>query len=70
MDKHLDRWSADPRVQFIFGLDQTAAKHVLADDLQAAAWQPLDRPPRYQVKTQPRQKPTRVKEQIAVNESF
>ncbi len=24
--KHLDRWSADPRVQFIFGLDQTAAQ--------------------------------------------
>ena len=37
--KHLDRWSADARVQFIFGLDQTAARHVLADDLQAAAWQ-------------------------------
>src|SRR5207245_642013 len=46
--KHLDRWSADPRVQFIFGLDQTAAKHVLADDLQAAVWQKLERPARYQ----------------------
>jgi len=68
--KHLDRWSADPRVQFIFGLDQTAAKHVLADDLQAAAWQPLDRPARYQVKTQPRQKPTRVKEQIVREREF
>src|SRR5271155_3019976 len=49
--KHLDRWSADPRVQFIFGLDQTAAKHVLADDLPAAAWHKLDRPARYQVQT-------------------
>jgi len=68
--KHLDRWSADPRVQFIFGLDQTAAKHVLADDLQAAAWQPLNRPARYQVKTQPRQKPTRVKEQIVREREF
>jgi hypothetical protein len=68
--KHLDRWSADPRVQFIFGLDQTAAKHVLADDLQAAAWRPLDRPARYQVKTQPRQKPTRVKEQIVREREF
>src|SRR5205814_2858902 len=26
--KHLDRWSADPRVQFIFGLDKSWAKHV------------------------------------------
>src|SRR5438132_13849689 len=39
--KYLDRWSADARVRFIFGLDQTAARHVLADDLQAAAWQTL-----------------------------
>lgn len=68
--KHLDRWSADPRVRFIFGLDQTAARHVLADDLQAAAWQTLHRPPRYQVKTQPRQKPTRVKEEIVRQREF
>jgi Transposase DDE domain group 1 len=68
--KHLDRWSADPRVQFIFGLDQTAARHVLADDLQAAAWQELERPPRYEVKTQPRHKPTRVKEEIVRQREF
>jgi hypothetical protein len=68
--KHLDRWSADPRVQFIFGLDQTAAKHVLADDLQGAVWQKLERPARYQVKTQPRRKPPRVKEQIVRERGF
>ena len=68
--KHLDRWSADPRVRFIFGLDQTAARHVLADDLQAAAWQELERPPRYEVKTQPRRKPTRVKEEIVRQREF
>ena len=68
--KHLDRWSADPRVRFIFGLDQTAARHVLADDLQAAAWQELKRPPRYEVKTQPRRKPTRVKEAIVRQREF
>jgi hypothetical protein len=68
--KHLDRWSDDPRVQFIFGLDQTVARHVLADDLQVAAWQELERPPRYEVKTQPRQKPTRVKEQIVRERGF
>jgi hypothetical protein len=68
--KHLDRWSADPRVQFIFGLDQSWAKHVAADDLPASAWQPLDRPARYQVKTQPRRKPTRVKEQIVREREF
>jgi hypothetical protein len=68
--KYLDGWSADPRVQFIFGLDQTASKHVLADDLPASAWQPLDRPARYQVKTQPRQKPARVKERIVRTRDF
>jgi hypothetical protein len=36
--KHLDRWSADPRVQFLFGLDKSWAKHVSADDLPPAAW--------------------------------
>jgi len=68
--KHLDRWNADTRVQFIFGLDQTAARHVLADDLQAAAWQALHRPPRYEVKTQPRHKPPRVKEEIVRQREF
>jgi hypothetical protein len=68
--KHLDRWNADPRVQFIFGLDQTAARHVLADDLQAAAWQQLERRPRYDVKTQPRQKPAHVKEEIVRERAF
>jgi hypothetical protein len=68
--KYLDGWSADPRVQFVFGLDQSWAKHVSADDLPAAAWQPLNRPARYEVKTQPRQKPTRVKEQIVREREF
>lgn len=68
--KHLDRWNADPRVRFIFGLDATWAKHVLADDLQAAAWQQLDRPPRHEVKTQPRRKPKRVKEEIVRRREF
>ena len=68
--KHLDRWSADPRVQFLFGLDQTWAKHVSADDLPVTAWQTLQRPARYQVKTQPRQKPARVKEQIVREREF
>jgi hypothetical protein len=68
--KYLDGWNADPRVQFLFGLDQTAARHVLADDLQAAAWKKLDRPARYEVKTQPRKKRVRVKEQIVRQREF
>jgi hypothetical protein len=68
--KHLDGWNADPRVRFIFGLDKSWTKHVKADDLPAAAWKPLDRPARYEVKTQPRQKPPRVKEEIVRQREF
>jgi hypothetical protein len=58
-----------PRVRFIFGLDKSWEKHVSADDLQASAWQKLDRP-HYHVKTQPRQKRKRVKEQIVRQREF
>jgi len=68
--KHLDRWSADTRVQFIFGLDNTAARHYLADELDAAVWQHLQRRPRYQVKTQTRQRPERLKERIVRQREF
>jgi len=68
--KHLDRWAANERVQFIFGLDNIPARHVLADDLPANAWQPLQRPARYDVKTVPRRRPTRVKEEIVKQRGF
>jgi hypothetical protein len=68
--QHLDRWNADPRVRFIFGMDNTAPRHVLADDLQDADWKPLERRGRYEIKTQPRQKPARVKEKIVRERAF
>jgi Transposase DDE domain group 1 len=68
--QHLDRWDDDPCVQFIFGIDAMPNLHVLADDLPAAAWQPLARPPRYQVQTQPRRRPANIKEQIVVERGF
>jgi hypothetical protein len=68
--QHLDRWSADPRVQFIFGMDVTGMRHYLADELAASAWHTLERPARYEVKTQPRQRPERVKERIVRERAF
>ena len=68
--RHLDRWTSDPRVQFLFGMDATANLHVLADDLPAEAWQPLERPARYRVQTRPRQRPERVKEKIVRERAF
>jgi len=67
---HLDRWVADARVQFIFGMDATAARHYMADNLPAAAWQPLQRPARYQVKTRTRSRPERVKDKIVRDRAF
>ena len=67
---HLDRWTDDARVQFLFGLDRTVGRHVLADDLLPDAWQPLVRPPRYEVKTTTRARPERVKEQIVRAREF
>jgi hypothetical protein len=67
---HLDRWAADLRVRFIFGLDCTPNKQALADDLPAQAWQTLKRPARYQVKTQPRQRPENIKEQVVKERNF
>jgi hypothetical protein len=68
--KHLDRWAADERVQFIFGVDNIPARHILADDLPADVWQALERPARYEVKTRPRRRPERVKEQIVKERAF
>jgi hypothetical protein len=68
--RHLDRWNADQRVQFIFGMDVQPNVHVLADDLPAEAWQPLARLPRYTVKTAPRARPENVKERIVREREF
>lgn len=62
--KHLDRWDADGRVEFLFGMDVQASSHVLLDDLPETAWRKLQRPPRYEVKTQPRARPENVKQRI------
>ena len=68
--KHLDRWSADERVRFIFGADCTPALHIVADDLPRNAWKTLLRPARYRVKTQPRARPEKIKERIVRKRQF
>ena len=67
--EHLDRWDQD-RVQFHFGYDAYENLNQRADDLEKSQWQRLERPPRYTVKTQPRTKPERVKEQIVVEREY
>jgi hypothetical protein len=68
--RHLDRWSDDPRVRFIFGIDCMPNLHVLADDLPKNAWEKLRRPPRYQAQTKRRRRPDNVKEQVVRQREF
>ncbi|HUY36504.1 MAG TPA: IS1380 family transposase [Pirellulales bacterium] len=60
----LDRWHELGNVQFIFGMDVTAARHIEADDLPKTAWKTLHRPPRYEVRTKRRRRRDRVKQQV------
>jgi Transposase DDE domain group 1 len=68
--EHLDRWDDDRRVHFIFGFEAFANLKALAEDLPACAWKPLQRPARYAVKTQARQRPDNVKEARVVAREF
>jgi hypothetical protein len=68
--QHLDRWNADPRIRFIFGYDAMPNLVEIADNLAESCWQPLERPPHYQVQTEPRQRPANVKEQVVVAREF
>jgi hypothetical protein len=68
--EYLDRWTDDPRVQFIFGYQAYPNLKGIAEDLPARAWKRLQRPPRYEVKTQPRQRPDNVKEAVVVARNY
>lgn len=66
----LDRWTDDERVSFVFGADATAPRWLLAENLPQKAWEPLVRPPRYDVRTKPRSRPQNVKEAIVETREF
>ncbi len=68
--QHLDRWDADGRVRFVFGYDACANLVELAAALPERAWTPLRRPPRYEVRTQPLQRPDNVKEAAVIRREF
>lgn len=68
--QHLDLWAGLPGVTFVFGYDARLNLIELADDLPATAWKPLDRPARYEVQTQPRKRPEKVKDRIVRERKF
>jgi hypothetical protein len=62
--KHLDGWDAAGNIRFVFGYEASPSLQVRADRLPESSYRLLERPPRYQIKTAPRQKPQRVKAEI------
>jgi hypothetical protein len=68
--RFLDGWDSDARIRFFLGYDATPNLKEIADDLPELEWRPLQRPARYQVKTQPRQQPANVKEQVVKQREF
>lgn len=65
----LDRWD-NGGLKFILGLDAHPKAVALADALSAKAWTPLARVPTYEILTEPRTKPDRVKEAIVRERGF
>jgi hypothetical protein len=65
----VDRWH-EQGTRFILGMDAHAKVVELAKGLPASAWSPLERPPKYEIQTEPRTKPDRVKEQIVLEKQY
>ena len=66
---HLDRWDEEG-VKFNFGFDAVRPLMIAAENLPESAWHRLARPPKYEVKTDPRQRPENVKDRIVREREF
>jgi hypothetical protein len=68
LTEHLDRWAEI--VDFVFGADANSALVRRAEGLEEACYKPLKRQSKYTVKTEPRERPRNVKEQIVEQREF
>jgi hypothetical protein len=68
--EHLDRWDDAGDVRFLFGIEAHATLMAQAERLPAAAYSFLERPPKYEVRTVPRERPERVKAAIVGERGF
>lgn len=66
---HFDCWD-EQGVAFVFGYDAAANLVALAEKLPKTAWERLRRPEKYEVQTEPRERPENVKEQIVKEREF
>jgi hypothetical protein len=65
----LDRWD-EAGVGFILGMDAHPKVVRLAEGLSEQSWRALERLPKYEILTEPRRRPDRVKEQIVVQRGY
>jgi hypothetical protein len=63
LSAELDRWDGQG-IKFIFGMDAHPKVVQMAESLPETAWKPLERLARYEIATEPRRKPQRIKEAI------
>jgi hypothetical protein len=68
--QHLDRWHADGRIRFLFGFDAKHNLQEIAEQLPENVWQKLQRPPRYQIRTEPRGRRENVKDRVVRQREF
>ena len=61
---HLDRWDEAGDIRFLFGYEAYDSLKGRADALPADSYRLLERPPRYRIKTAPRQKPEHFRPEI------
>src|SRR5437899_1146000 len=67
--RHLDRWHAK-QVRFVLGFDANPKLVGIATELPPCAWQQLQRPAKYAVKTAERGRRENIKEQVVVERDF
>jgi len=65
---NFDRW--DKRAGFVFGYDAKKNLVEMADALPESLWKPLQRPARYEVKTEERERPENVKDKVVKEREF
>ena len=68
LTRQFDRW--DERVKFVFGYDAHPHLVKMIDALPESQWKPLERPARYEVKTEERARRENVKEKIVKEREY
>jgi len=68
--QYLDGWDDQCGVTFVFGLNAMRNLIERANELPGSAWTKLARPAKYEVTTQPRERPENVKERIVVEKGY